>query len=242
MNRISERLQDAHMSRNTEAIASINSEILDKQAAKEDNGYKFSVLLNNEDSSAIKIYDFLQSKYPDWWEWEIETLERMLFLDYGVALEDVNRDKVLAVRHICRSDNAFSDWFEFNQMALSLSGSIADFEFLKSPSTGMIINCVKTLNYIRPERNSEFSIDVEKYMSIAIINEGIYMPPPSLAGIITEEFKKLVSKEMIELWPLIINKFKEFVTKPELLIAEEIPDIQAKRLIVAEAAAMQYQK
>ena len=176
----------------------------------------------------------------DWWEWEIETLYRMLWIKYGVALEDVNRDKVLAIRHICRSDKAFSDWFEFNQASLSFSGCIADFEMLRTPSPGMIISTVKTLNYIRPDRDSFFSNEVIKYICIILKVSGIYAPPPSIALIIHEEMKKNVSDETKALWLGIYERYREIIKSKNFNFSEESVDIQTKRVLNAEAAAIKY--
>jgi len=219
----------------------INAQFEAFRPKKESNVIKVNTVLNNNYSSAKSVYDFLNKVFgEDWWEWEIETLYRMLWVKYGVALEDINRDKILAIRHVCRSDNAFADWFEFNQLALSFSGCIADFEMLRSPSPGMTIGTVKTLNYIRPDRNSFFSNDVIKYICIILKNNGIYVPPPSIALIIQEKMKEIISDETKALWVEIYKKYKEIVKDKNFNLSEEAVDIQAKRLLNAEVAAIKY--
>lgn len=239
MPKLSQQLLDAHMMGDQEAINDITNQINEraKQVQAKPTGGKFEIptLLNDDHASSIKVYDFMNNSFgPDWWEYEIETIDRLLFIEYGVVLEDVNKDKLLAIRHVCRSDGCFADWYEFNQVALSFSGSIADFEFLKSPSPGMIINAVNTMNHIRPDRNGEFSNDVVKFICIALYNEGVYTPPPSLKDLISEQMKKMVS--ISSLWPEIYKAIsKEY-------FEEDVVGIQAKRVVLAEGSAAAYNK
>jgi len=178
-NQYSEDLMDALMSGNIEAAKEIQSKIdaekdakfranfpeTAKQIKKDTTVVNFNTVLNDDNSSARKIYDFLEKNIgDDWWEDEIETIDRLIWLKYGSVLSEVNKDKVLALRHLCRNDAAFFDWYEFNQMALSFGGAIADFDFIRKPSPGMIINAVHMLNYVRPDREKQFSIDVLKYI------------------------------------------------------------------------------
>lgn len=241
MNKLSEQLRDAYLLDKPEEVRRIQKEIELKKIARQDpiTPTKINTLLNDESASAIKIYDFLNRSFgDDWWEWEIDTLEQLLWIKYGTALEDTNRDKVLAIRHVCLSDGAFSDWYEFNQTALSFSGSIADFEYLRNPSPGMIINAVKTLNHIRPDRESFFSSDVIKYICIALINEGVYTPPPSLIRIIKDTMKKMVSNS--ENWLSVFKRYNQFTNKRYSGLKEDVVDIQAKRMLRAENSALIY--
>jgi len=244
MAKLSEKLLDAYMIGDNSEVDRIKDLINIKQAQlapqKKTNTIKINSVINDEKASAAKIYDFLNKMLEnDWWEWEIETLEQVLWIKYGAALEGVNRDKVLAIRHTCRSDNPFADWYEFNQVALSFSGSVADFEYLKSPSPGMVINCVKILNHIRPDRKSFFSNDVLKYICIVLLNDGIYIPPPSLAMLIGKHMKEMVSTSTKSKWADILRKYQKVVSNPNVDIEEDnMVDIQAKRLVNAEAASL----
>lgn len=201
---------------------------------------KSNTVLNNDRSSAISIYNFFNKTFSeDWWEWEIETLDQMLWTNYGVVLDGVNRDKAHAIRHLCRNDAAFFDWYEFNQLALSFGSAIADFEILRMPSPGMIINAIKTLIHIRPDRESFFGTDVLKYISLSLITYGIYSPPPSISKIIGKEMNKLVSESTRDERVAILNQYKR-ILKGNTSIEETVSNIQAKRLVVAEAAAKTY--
>ena len=245
--KLSQQLLDAYMVGDQESVASIKADLEKKyENTKRSTRSKFEIptILNDDTSSAIKVYDFLNRAFGnDWWEWEIETLDMMLFIDYGVALEPINKDKILAIRHVCNSDGCFSDWYEFNQVALSFAGAMADFEFLRSPSPGMTINAIKVINYIRPDREAFFSNDVLKYICIVFYDNGIYVPPPTIFGLINETMKNFVSKEMIDKWPTILEKIKSIAgdeTKYEF--EEDDVNVQAVRVINAESAALAYNK
>ena len=206
-----------------------------------ENIVNFNTVLNDDNSPTRVIYNFLNKELgSDWWEWEIETIDHVLWLKFAVALEDINRDKVLAIRHLCRSDAAFWDWNEFNQLSLSFSGSIADFEMIRKPSPGMIINAVKTMNIIRPERESNFGNDTIKYICICLIDDGLYCPTPSLINIIGGAFSELVSDEIRLLWNDIFKKYKSIVANNDKIIEETVIDIQARRMMSAEASAISY--
>lgn len=237
MKKLSEQLYDAHLMGDQILIEDIQKQL--ERPKPIVNITKINTLLNDEKSSAIAIYDFMNKEFGvNWWEWEIDTIFHKLWTDYGVVLEDTNSDKLLAIRHLCRNDAAFFDWFEFNQLCHAFGGSIADFEVLRIPSPGDVIKCVKTMNYIRPDRNSEFSIDVEKYISIVFYQEGIYCPPPSLAGLIAGEMRKMVS--ISDEWPAIYRRFAEFVVgNYKNDIEDDVVSIQAKRLLRIELSAQE---
>lgn len=241
--KLSERLADAYMVGNREQIDSLLKEAQEKTAQVQKNTRITPVLVNNlfndENASAIKIYNFLNGAFgEDWWEWEFETIEKMLWTKYGVALDEINRDKLWAIKHLCNSNRPFLDWHEFNNIALSFGGAIADFEDLKKPTPGMIINAVKAMQYIRPEE--EFSFEVKKYICIILSVEGIYTPPPSLTDLIKNEFTELVSKESIRNWPDVLKRMSSIINESNLELNENAVDIQAKRLINAEEAAITY--
>ena len=242
---LSQKLMNAYMAGTQEDVSAVQAEIAAYQKARvrptKDTTRRINTVLNDETSPATQVYDFMNKSFGvDWWEWEIETIESALFIHYGVALEEINRDKLLAIRHLCSSDRAFHDWFEFNQMALSFAGVIADFEMLRKPSPGMMVSAVKTMNYIRPDRESFFGDDVLKYICIVLINDGVYIPPPSILLLVKKYMMEMVSGEMKGRWIDILKRYNEIVTEKDKTIRENVVDIQAKRLVNAEAAAVTY--
>lgn len=243
--KLSSALYDAQISGDEDAADKIRAEISNMHkpvpVRQKAHVISFNIVLNDDRSSAIVIYDFLNKAFgPDWWEWETETLEHMLWLKYSTALEKATRDKVFAIRHLCRSDRAFFDWYEFNQLCLSFSGAMADFEFLKQPSPGMIVAGVKTMLHIRPDREALFNKEVRKYICVILKDNGIYAPPPSLKELISEKFKEMLSSEAVALWPAIYDKYAKIVKKEDQEITESPADIQARRIFAAEASGLSY--
>jgi hypothetical protein len=159
--KLSDKISDAYMIGDKNEIDSLLKEAQERTINAQKNTritpININNLLNDENSSAIEVYDFMnKSLGEDWWEWEFETIEKMLWVKFGVALEEVNRDKLWAIKHLCNSNRPFLDWHEFNNISLSFSGSIADFEYLKRPTPGMIINAIKAMQYIRSEELFSF--------------------------------------------------------------------------------------
>lgn len=244
-NKLSKQLMDAYMVGDQDEISRIKSEIdsrfKESMPKKKTNIVRVNTILNDDSASAIDVYNFLNEILGnDWWEWEFETLERIIWIRFGVALEDINRDKIWAIKHVCNSDNAFSDWYEFNQIALSFAGCMADFEYLRSPSPGMVICAVKSLNHMRPDRESFFGNNVLKYISIVLKENGIYAPTPSLYEFIGEKMKDIISEDSTKNWSDIFKRYKEYLNNQDIKLNEDEIDIQVKRMIKAEQAALKY--
>lgn len=241
--KLSDRLQDAYMLGDQDSIAALKQEAQVKAEGLQKRSrvvpLAVNTLLNNENSSVIKINEFLENVFgADWWELEHETIERLLWVKYGTALEDANRDKLWSIKYLLNSQRPFLDWFLFNQITLAFAGVIADFEVLRTPTPGMIINAVSAMKQLRPEE--PFSREVKKYISILLIHEGIYTPPPSLLNLIGEEFESLVKNSNKEEWKAVYNRYKEILESKNVELQETSLDIQARRLLIAEEAANEY--
>lgn len=199
-----------------------------------------NTVLGDDRTPALIIYNFLNEKYgaDTWWEWEIETIEQDLWKEYGLVLNDVMADKIQAIKYLLNSQRPFLDYYYFNNLACAFCGSIADFTTIKSPSPGMAIATMRTMQQIRPAEL--FSRDVKKYVSLLMINEGVYVPPPSIAEIIREEFEVLVSEETRKMWPDILKKASEMLNEKEYGDDETTVGIQARRLLVAEHSSNKF--
>ena len=232
MSKLAAQYYDAIVSGNKEEARRIKIELEKTAAPKVAVSVHANSIIGDDKSSAIKIYNFLNDKLgEDWWNWEIETIEKMLWVNYGVALTDVIAEKIQAIKVVMNNQRVFLDWWYFNQVANSLNGSPATFTTIVSPSPGMAISTMRTLKALRPEQ--DFSRDVKKYVSIILKDNGIYAPPPSIPYII-EEFETMVDKTK---WPIILKRAAEIMDKEEVEDNDVMEDIQAKRLLVAEKAA-----
>lgn len=190
-------------------------------------------VLGDDNTPAITVYNFLNDKFKDeWWDWEIETIEKILWTEYGLVMTDRMAEKIQSIKFIINNQRAFLDWWYFNQTANSMCGSPADFTSIVSPSPGMAIAAMRVMKAIRPDE--EFSRDVKKYVSLILIENGIYTPPPSVPYI-KEEMEDLVSNK--EMWPSVLSALTKIIDKEDLGEEDDSISIQARRLLVAEKAA-----
>ena len=235
--KLSSQYYDAILSGDKESAERIKVE-LDSQTklAQKYTGISpiaINTVLGNDETPAITVYNFLNAKFnDDWHDWEIETIEKMLWIEYGLKMSDSMADKVQAIKLILNSQRPYLDWYYFNNVACAMTGAIADFTNIKSPSPGMTIATVKAMRAIRPEE--VFSRDVKKYIALVMIHEGIYCPPPSLMDLISDEFE--VSKEQKDMWPAIMKKLLE----KDYEESDDTISIQARRIMVAEKAAEKF--
>lgn len=241
MSQLSKQYYDAVLTGNTELADSLKCKIdeLTKSAQK---SYKPNIVNNilvDDHTPPMVVYEFLNDKYgEDWWTWEFETIEHMLWKDFGLVLSDNQADRIQAIKTLLNNQRPFLDWYYFNQVAVAFGGAIADFTTIKSPSPGMAIAAMRTMMHIRPEE--PFSRDVKKFVCLTLINDGIYCPPPSLFDVLNDEFDDLISAEAKAMWPAIIKKCSEMVDAKEYGESDDPVDVQARRLIVAEHASNKF--
>ena len=233
---------DAMMMGNKELAASLKEQLdanLDKKRVfSRTSVIQANTILNDDNAKVKDINDYLDKTFGEVWvEWEIETLERMLWLRSGTTLSDINADKIQALKSLFNSEEAWLDWYIFNQVAVALGGAIADFTIVKAPSNGMAVAAMKLMSELRPE--VPFSLEVKKYVCLLLIHEGVYTPPPSIKLIIEEEFARLVSPESREKWMDVLKKMF-MILRGNTNTNEEASDIQARRLTVLEMASERY--
>lgn len=242
-NKTAQNYYDAIISGNSEEAERLKSDMNEQVKTAQKNTsispMVVNTLLGDDSVPAIHVYNFLNEKFgDDWYNWEVETIDRMLWVEFGLVLSEVNRDKIQAIKYLLNSQRPFLDWWYFNQLACSFCGSIADFTSIKSPSPGMAIATTKAMRAIRPEE--DFSRNVKKYICLVMIDAGIYCPPVSLFDMLKEEFEVLISKDSVAMWPSIIKKASEMINDKEYGQEDEAVCIQARRLLVAEHAANKF--
>jgi len=212
-----QKINEAYSSRNRGDIALIQSHII-----------------NNPGTPTPQVYDYLEKEVnDDWWEWELDTIFKIVEDKIKTKLHPVMRDKISALRHLCNRAESFDDWYMFNQLALSFSGS--DFENVKFASPGAVINAVKVMNYVRPEMDADFGDEVIKFIIVVLKNDGIYTPPPSVMHYIGREMAHMVDKDTVRLWVDAHKKLSEGNFE------DDSPEsIQAMRMYRAEKASDRY--
>ena len=242
-NKLSMDLMDAYMVGDKKLIADLKAKADVKlEHARIDTKVTpmlVSNSLSNQDAKSMDIYNLMNKSFgSDWWEWEIETIDKMLWVRFGMVLEDANRDKVLAIRHLSNSNLAFSDWYEFNQIAVAFGGGALAFDVIVSPTPGVIMSSVELMKAVRP--GEEVNSEVKKYISILLIAEGIYVDPPTLSWLIKDEMASMVSNQSKEMRNRVYVRYRDMLTNRSYRPVEEAEDIQARRLMRIEKASITY--
>jgi hypothetical protein len=216
-----------------ERVSQLKEEMEKKATPRKISPIVINTILGDDDSTPIAIYNFLNEKFKDqWWDWEIETIEKTLWTEYGLVMSDRMAEKIQAIKFVINNQRSMMDWWYFNQAANSITGSPADFTSIKSPSPGMAIAAMRVMKAIRPEE--DFSRDVKKYVCLILIDDGVYTPPPSVPEL-AEEMEGLVADKTI--WPKVLEKMTTIIDKEDLGEEDNPIDIQARRLLIVERAA-----
>jgi hypothetical protein len=219
-------------------LEEINAEIAARYTRPKKQSISNIVLetaLSNAEVSALTIYEFLNNTYKDeWWDWEIETLESEVKKRFGITITDENIDKIQALKTVISNSEVFKDWFYFNQVAVGISGAVADFNNLKYPSPGMVIAAARAMKAIRP--GEEFGSEVKSFIAVVLKDHGIYMPAPTIFDLLIDVME--VSAEMKSQWPDIIERMKMMLVEDN--DEDDMVSVQARRIINAEKAAEKY--
>jgi hypothetical protein len=236
---LSKELYIAKIAGTTEIVddiqAQIDSLVAQSVPTERPNPVAANAILNDDDASPIAVFEFLnQSLGKEWPTWEFETIEKMLWVDYSFAFEEENRDKVQALKVIAQSDAPFDEWYAFNQVATSLTGHTADFFVLKHPSPGMCLVALTTMKHIRPEE--EVGFDVGKFICVVLNDAGIYTPPPSHFETLRDDMERMVTKEIRDSWPEVMQIYADYLSDKISEFPETIAGIQAMRLMNTESA------
>lgn len=194
-----------------------------------------NAILNDEEASPIDVFEFLnQSLGKEWPEWEMETIEHMLFTDYAFALEDTNRDKLYALKVLATCDEPFEEWYVFNQCATSITGHGADFYVFKKTSPAMCLVALTTMKHIHPDK--EVNLEVGRFICLVFNDSGIYTPPPSHFDTLKDDMERLVSEDVRKIWQEAILLYSSYLKEEIKEFPETAAGIQALRLMNAESA------
>ncbi len=170
----------------------------------------------------------------DWFNWEFETIWRMLKINNIEEPRENIRDCIMALKIFMTTTSVENNWDHFNNAALAFSGSIADFEAIRSPSAGSMISAVKTMQYLKPDM--ELSEEVKKIICIQLRQDGIILPPPSIIHYINDEMIDELSIKIRKIWPDVYREYNDILEGKDVE-PEADYHIQAMRIYKAEMAA-----
>jgi hypothetical protein len=244
---MSERIQDQYLDaivsgnleRASELREQIDTAMEARQKPKENIESDYSVPLIDQDIKPIEIDKYLTTKFGDeWWDLDMGVIEQKLWQEHAVTMTPQVKEKVWAVKVLCNNQTPFLDWHHFTQIALAMSGVMADFDMLQKPSPGMIIGAIKSMQAIRPQES--FSDEVKTYASLLFIDAGIVTPPPSVSGILSNAFEKNVSADTRHEWLRIYTTMGHMMDRKDYSATDDLDNIQARRIILAEMAGDVY--
>jgi len=134
-------------------------------------------------ASAVKIYEAIKAKVPDWPDPHIpiEIIRHHLF--GADEADDRLIAKVQAVNAICVNDNWASDWLPFVSVVLSLNGVEVDPEMLEPPLVGHLACAFHMLRDLAKHRGitlPRLTNDIGNVVRAACRAEGLLRYPESL--------------------------------------------------------------
>lgn len=243
--KLSDQLFDAVLTGNQQAQDKIRAEIAALSQTRSHNydsqGFSpdYAAILDRPDAAPMAIAKWMAATYgPEWNTWENETIRAKLFHDFGVAMSQTTSDRVFAIKAAMNSTQPLEDWYAFNQVAMALCGSGADFLVLAAPTPAMAIFAFEFCKTYHPDFEPED--EVLKYIACIMYINGIFTPPPSLYDDVNIIMKWMTTKETQALWHEIYLKYNDVASSPEADHGEDVVSIQAQRIHDAELAALKY--
>jgi len=184
---------------------------------------------------AITVFTAMK-KYlgEDWFTWELETIWKMIQVNNVELPRENIRDCIMALKVFMTTTSIENNWDHFNNAALSFAGAIADFEMVRSPSAGMIISAVKTMQYLKPDL--DIGDEVKKIICVQLRHDGIILPPPSIIHYINDEMIDEVAAKIRKIWPDVYREYNDILNGKDIE-PEADYHIQAMRIYKAEMAA-----
>lgn len=149
---------------------------------------QLTAIVTNEEMLATPLLVLCIDQFTtDFFNWESETFDIETRRLFGVAIPDVNRDKIWALVTVLSTDLFYKSLETFIPVCNSLNGSEADFDdYDPVTSEEAAWGVVETSLIDSPEKGSvgdRFSHEIRRYIALTLKSEGITTPPKSLAGV-----------------------------------------------------------
>lgn len=124
---------------------------------------------------AVTLVSMLVDRYgSSCLEWLPETLEATLKKD-GIVVSNANWTKILAARPLTTNMAPWFRWHVFHWIALGLSGTAPNFEFLEEPRLGHLVHAVNVMKIFAPRQ--EFGDEVARYIAATLRMESVFHAP-----------------------------------------------------------------
>jgi len=139
-------------------------------------------VLENQETFTFTIATILLDNYEtQWLDWEIETIERELFEDFGARLQKQNRDKVLTAQILMTTDQFYTDWLVFNYACEVLNNDPVFLDIFDPATPDQLCWAViEAALFESKESAPEFSDEVKSFVGVNLSYHGIHTPPKVL--------------------------------------------------------------
>lgn len=147
-------------------------------------------LFQHPDAHPFVLDLALLRKYgPEWMQWEPETLEGRITLDFNTRnLSQLNFDKLQAVKCLHLVDLFWDSWTVFSPCVQALSGLPADFRVMQALTVPQILIAADIAAKIRADM--EYSLEVKTYMEVCHLHDGMTCPIAPLDKIIDPDLSE----------------------------------------------------
>jgi hypothetical protein len=132
-------------------------------------------LFQHPDAHPFVLDLALLRKYgPEWMQWEPETLEGRIRIDFRSTLSQLNLDKLHAVANLHLVDTFWDHWTVFSPCAQALTMVPPDFRVMQALTVPQLLIAVDTAEKIRS--GMEYSLEVRTYMELCYLYDGMACP------------------------------------------------------------------
>lgn len=201
------------------SVSSKNTYIAPAEAIKRASARLFE----NDETSPSVLARVLDARYPEWADWEPETIWRTIGSELSQVPTEAVKNKIMAIQNIKSGGDFFREWHVFEKAVLSLNGVIPNFTVIEIPSPGQMAFAVVESEKIRKDT---FSDEVIGYIRSVMQMAGFLVYPKELAFAATTRAIERMA-EIKEKWREIAGKFNDE-------IPETIEGIQLGRLAAVE--------
>jgi hypothetical protein len=192
-------------------------------------------LFRNSETHPLILHSFLLERYgPSWPTWMPDSIWVVIQKDFKTNVATLIKEKISAIQTLLMVDSFWRDWEVFEKVTQSVNGNIARFDILQPPTLGQMINAINIARKLRPDIK-KFDEEVARYVSAIADEEGVELLPPPL------DFGQIFLGKIPE---DVLKRYTELTSSPfdPTKLKEVAPDVQAFRLVVAQAYAQSQDK
>ena len=171
----------------------------------------------------------LQKYGPEWMEWEPETLELRIPLDFPTReVSDLNMEKINAVKALHYVNTFWLDWDVFLPCTMAFNGLYPDFNVMQVPTVAQCAIAVDLANRVRSD--VDWSVEVRAYLDAVHRFDGVLCPIDPLDFVeVDTEGLPIDCEEIQRLWPDVRRTGK--APTEESVTAEQL-----RRMLIVQGA------